>query len=242
MSIILNQFPSGTTEATDFSTFRVELIIRLFTQICDKVNFDFILRILLPKEISMIIFRLGWLNIFSPLKIQGAFAVDLSRRDDRQLAKLLIYFNHVESKTSKENLNAVNYLDGKGSADGISFIKSDFEVPVAWHRDISLPNTGIYSILYGEVDNRPHDSNDLSNQTESSDSIVFTRTDTFSDIDEEQIYEDFEGAYNDRHALQACVLTQYNGQYYSKEKVLPNHINIIKAVELMTTNEFDYIL
>ena len=231
LSIILNQFPRGTAEATNYSTFRVELVIRLFTQIIDKVNFDIILRLLSPKEIAMIIFRLGWLNIFSPLKFQGAVAVNLSRRDDRQLGKILIFLSHMESREPKKLQISANYqLDSKAKIEA-----SEWQLPQEWHKEDSLSSTGIYSLLIdsekGIASNIPTESND----TRSSISIEFTKTDTFSDIEEQQ-FDDFEGDLATRYALQACVLPLY-------EKVKGDNTTTISTLEeLMLSNDFNFTL
>jgi hypothetical protein len=121
------------------------------------------------------------------------------------------------------------------SSDLFSFTKSDWQVPEEWHKDESLPNAGIYTVLFGECVNKVIESNlPTSESTESSDSVVvFTQTDTFSDIEEEEHIEDLDGAYNDRYNLQACFLSQKNNG---------NNITITTAVELMASNEFHYTL
>ena len=45
-----------------------------------------------------VIGRIGWLNVFSPLKPDGAYSLDLSRREDRLVLKMLIHLDAAESR------------------------------------------------------------------------------------------------------------------------------------------------
>lgn len=48
------------------------------------------LRVLRPYEVACVIARIGILNFFNPLKPEGSWSMDLSRWDQRQVAKMLI--------------------------------------------------------------------------------------------------------------------------------------------------------
>ena len=90
LEIIATTLVEGKYYIDKFCSLRVELIIRLFTQLSDLVNFDIVLRDLTYKEIAILYFRLGVLNIFNPLKAEGSYFLDLSRREERIVAKMLI--------------------------------------------------------------------------------------------------------------------------------------------------------
>lgn len=96
--LIVQKFPDGSELHNDYSTYRVELVVRLFSRLVDIINFDYVLRELEQHEYAMVVFRLGWLNIWNPLKAEGAIYLDMSRREERQLARMLIVLNYVESK------------------------------------------------------------------------------------------------------------------------------------------------
>jgi hypothetical protein len=80
-----------------FSSIRVELLIILFPQIIDLVNFyDLIFLKLSVPERAMVLVRLGLLNIWNPLKLDGAYSLDLSVYEQRQVLKLLVFMAIVE--------------------------------------------------------------------------------------------------------------------------------------------------
>lgn len=64
LSLIIKQFSEhgyGCTERTEyFGTYRVDLIIVLFSNIIDIDNFEIILQCLSPKEAGCMYCRLGW--------------------------------------------------------------------------------------------------------------------------------------------------------------------------------------
>ncbi len=37
----------------------------------------------------------GWLNVWNPLKAEGAIQLDMSRREEKQLARMLIVMNYI---------------------------------------------------------------------------------------------------------------------------------------------------
>jgi hypothetical protein len=45
--------------------------------------------VLSPFEIACLICRLGYLNLYNPCKPEGSYELDLSRREERILAKIL---------------------------------------------------------------------------------------------------------------------------------------------------------
>lgn len=70
LCVLLLNFPNGKGVLNEHATFRVELIVRLYSILTDLVNFDIVLRELSNKEIAMLIFRLGLLNIWNPIKVR----------------------------------------------------------------------------------------------------------------------------------------------------------------------------
>ena len=90
LELILDLFQEfGLTRATDFGTYRVELVVGLFGCVVDLHNFEIVMRALTPFEAACVYCRVGWLHIYNPMKPQGAYELDLSRREERLLLKTL---------------------------------------------------------------------------------------------------------------------------------------------------------
>lgn len=111
--IILELFSFGMIPKTIFGSYRVELLIFLFGRILDLQNFYHILRVLTSEEHAAIIARLGWLNILNPTKIEGVYRLDLSRWEERQVAKILIHLGVIEpgQNWADESFTFANQID-----------------------------------------------------------------------------------------------------------------------------------
>lgn len=72
-----------------FGSYRVEIVVLLFDRVIDMHNFDFVLHELTAEEIGCIYCRLGILNLFNPMKPDGAWELDVSRREERIVVKML---------------------------------------------------------------------------------------------------------------------------------------------------------
>jgi hypothetical protein len=70
-------------------TYRVDLVVGLFARIVDLHNFEFVLEVLSPAEVACLYCRLGWLSLYNPCKPEGSWELDLSRREERIIAKTL---------------------------------------------------------------------------------------------------------------------------------------------------------
>jgi hypothetical protein len=87
----------GTLKTSDFfGTYRVELIICLFSNLIDIYNFELLFRHLSPFEIACLYCRLGYLNLFNSMKPEGSYSFDLSRHEERQCVKMLAHLAVVE--------------------------------------------------------------------------------------------------------------------------------------------------
>jgi hypothetical protein len=91
LALICNCFTVGTLKKTDFGTYRVELIISLFGSLKDLHNFELVLSCITPEEHGMLLARLGFLNLFNPLKPEGCYRLDLSSWEQRQVLQILIF-------------------------------------------------------------------------------------------------------------------------------------------------------
>jgi len=89
LALLIKWFTIGRTHKTrHFGSYRVELFCLLFSRVVDVHNIDLVLRFLAPFEVACVICRIGILNLFNPMKPEGSICLDLSRRDERIVAKM----------------------------------------------------------------------------------------------------------------------------------------------------------
>jgi hypothetical protein len=104
VAIIMHYFRIGVAPKTNFfGTYRVELVITLYSRIVDLHNFDLVLRELTPLEVACIQCRLGLLNIYNPLKPEGYLSLDLSLHEERQVAKMIAALSVTEPGENFQN-------------------------------------------------------------------------------------------------------------------------------------------
>ncbi len=68
----------------------MELVVALYDRVFDLHNFDLVMRTLSPREAACVYCRLGILNVFNPCKPEGSVALDLSRHEERVVAKMMV--------------------------------------------------------------------------------------------------------------------------------------------------------
>lgn len=142
VGLIVERFPFGNVKHSDFGSFRVELIVSLFSRITDIINFEYVLKELDNVEIAMVIFRLGWLNVWNPLKPEGNICLDLSRREERQVARMLITLKYVETGETWQEQSFRPSLTAPMPED------NTWKLPIGWYAESTLPNAGILSLMY----------------------------------------------------------------------------------------------
>lgn len=88
--IVLLFHEFGQLKHTEFfGTYRTELVVSLFSCVVDLYNFEIVMRALNPYECATVICRIGYLHIFNPMKPEGSYEFDLSRREERLIVKML---------------------------------------------------------------------------------------------------------------------------------------------------------
>lgn len=88
----------------------------------------------------MTAFRLGWLNIWNPLKPEGALILDLSRREEKQILRMLILLCSIEP--------GENWIGETFRKSREETVDADWHLPVSWFNEDSLPNSGIVALRY----------------------------------------------------------------------------------------------
>jgi hypothetical protein len=98
IAVILKLFDEGRREETpDFGSYRVDMLISLYSRIVDIHNMDCVLAILSAAEQACFIQRIGILNVFNPWKCDGTWCLDLSQREDRTVLRALLHLNLAEN-------------------------------------------------------------------------------------------------------------------------------------------------
>jgi hypothetical protein len=95
LAILVLLLPFKALKKDSFSTFRVELIVRLYSNLCDKFNFDRVSRLVMPAEHALMNYRLGILTTFSSLRPQGSYMLSLADPEERLLARVLMQMQKV---------------------------------------------------------------------------------------------------------------------------------------------------
>lgn len=91
LALIIKAFTMGKCHKTTyFGTYRSELICNMFPRIVDIHNMDLVVQFLTPFEIASLYCRIGRLNLFNPMKPEGACELHLGSYEDRQVHRFII--------------------------------------------------------------------------------------------------------------------------------------------------------
>ena len=96
LALLLHLYDDGRAKHSDFGTYRVELVVGLFSRVVDVHNFEVVLMQLSAMEHACVIARLGYLCSFNPSKPDGFICLNMSRWEERQVAKILIHLEYAE--------------------------------------------------------------------------------------------------------------------------------------------------
>jgi hypothetical protein len=127
-----------------YDTIRVNLVVGLFSQVVDKVNLDSVLKFLKAPELAMVVFRLGYLNVFNTLKPEGYWRLDLSRRDEKQFLRALVLLSFAEPGQNWQQQSWAATPDGGED--------TDWTLPLSWFNETSLPKAGVVKLKYVSSD------------------------------------------------------------------------------------------
>lgn len=85
LALLVQLYDDGRARHTDYGSYRVELIVSLFSRIIDLHHFDLVLMRLTAAEHACVLARLGFLSIFTPWKPDGAHLLDFQYWEQRQV-------------------------------------------------------------------------------------------------------------------------------------------------------------
>lgn len=107
--------------------------------------------------------RIGILNLFNPMKPEGSYELDLSRRDDRMVVKMLAQLSVVEPGDNLPYLafqweRTMDYMPGKEYCycviscscvhKSLQLALSGYELTELWLTEDGLPNKGLWVATY----------------------------------------------------------------------------------------------
>lgn len=146
--ILFKELFGNAARHSYFGTYAVDLVVYLFPRIIDLHNFEMIFEILEPAECAAVFCRIGMLNIFNPMKPEVTYEVSMDRREERLVAKMIVYLSVVEPGI---NLTFKTF-QWKREQDLIP----GWDVTETWMTDEGLPTHGKFTFTYysGEGKNK----------------------------------------------------------------------------------------
>ena len=140
LALLVERFPDGSYERNNFYSFRVELVITFFSKLVDVINFDLVLKELNCIEYAMVVVRLGWLNVWNPLKAEGHYMLDMSRREERQMVRALMLLSFSEQGQTWQEPQYRLTLESPPV--------EEWKLPIEWFSETGLPQEGVVSMHY----------------------------------------------------------------------------------------------
>jgi hypothetical protein len=148
-----DMFSEGLRRA--YGSTRVEVVIALYNQISDIANLPCLLKHLTIHERACLVFRLGWLNLWSPLRPNGIFHLRFHQREERQMIRLLIVSSLLASETEWKSAKvfaaeggAGESLGGTGGGVELAPNENGCLIPTEWQKEEGLPSRGVLSVEY----------------------------------------------------------------------------------------------
>jgi hypothetical protein len=142
VAMIVRQLPHGldTLETEHFGSYAVSLAVSLYERIIDPFNIEVLLRLFNARDTAAFYARIGYLNIFNPLKPEGTLEMNLTRFEERLVAKMLIYLSVKEpgNNTPQPMFKWKRDMDATPG----------FEITAPWMTEDGLPIKGNLGITF----------------------------------------------------------------------------------------------
>jgi hypothetical protein len=87
-----------------YGTFAVEMLVFLHPRIVDLYNIDVVLSMLSAEDVAAFICRVGWLNVFNPMKPNGYYVLNVGVSEERAVTKMLFTIDRVDNGTYESEL------------------------------------------------------------------------------------------------------------------------------------------
>merc|ERR1711871_885097 len=141
IAILIAYFDYGAVKKTEhFGTYNVELVVSMFSRIMDPHNFEVIAHQLNGYELGCVYARLGYLALFNPLKPEGAWELNIARREERMTAKALCLLSTNEPGRNwiGETFRWERHKEGMPG----------WELTTSWMAEQTMPDRGILHCTY----------------------------------------------------------------------------------------------
>lgn len=137
---LLDKFSRMIGISSDDTKLKLDMVCTLHQRIVDLYNFDVILHALNLEEQAHIVFRLGWLNTWSPVKPDMYYELSQSRREERLISKALL---HLAVEEPGEN-----WWDETFQWNRFDKTIPGWELPITWFTEDGMPRKGILKLSY----------------------------------------------------------------------------------------------
>lgn len=140
LAMLVDRILNGGIAINDYSTWRVDCIVMFFPLLTDTINFEHVLKVLKPNECAMLIYRLGWLHIWNPMKPEGFLILNLARREERQIIRMVVALGFLEP--------GENWLDKAFQLTEDHEPDPEWKLPISWATEYGLPDVGVLTVRY----------------------------------------------------------------------------------------------
>ncbi|KAA0162237.1 hypothetical protein FNF27_06062 [Cafeteria roenbergensis] len=121
---------------------RVEVAVSLFPRVLDLAEFDRVLFALSGPERKRVVRRLGWLNLWNPMRPDGDYVLDLRVWEERMMATLLAQLAVVEPGET---------VMGVGGRGGPDFNRiAGWRLPTTWIDE--TPDHGVLRLHFSSYE------------------------------------------------------------------------------------------
>lgn len=121
---------------------RAALCAALLGKVRGPVDRAALLRPLCPPERASVIHRLGWSNVWTPLRPDGCYVLDLSKDEDRGVARCLVHLEAAESGSTLSGLKGVDLDHPDDWLPELGRVAADCH----WRR--GLPTGGLWTVQF----------------------------------------------------------------------------------------------
>ncbi|RHY89590.1 hypothetical protein DYB35_004904 [Aphanomyces astaci] len=125
-----------------FQAARLDVILIFFDRITDVYNFQQVLPLLTDDEVAQLLYRVGWLHVWSPLVPDLYYELDLSMYEQREVAKILVQLALNEPVIYGENWQNETY--GWNRGDPIP----GWQLNQSWLGEGNFPEKGYLTLDY----------------------------------------------------------------------------------------------
>ena len=146
VAFLVNTFKNFVRCEKYWGSYCIDLVVSLFSRLVDIHNFEIIMAEMTPSEAASLYMRLGWLNIFNPLKVEGSFELEMSRWEERMVAKIIMTLAMYEP--------GENIVDGTFQWDRDTEKTPGWVITSAWLSDDSMPRKGYLGLTFSSKANR----------------------------------------------------------------------------------------